>query len=370
MDDWYFPRPALARHYLHVLSVGIVSNLAIFAPRRKGKSLFLLKDLSPAAQVDGYIPIYTSLWHNSNAPHEVIISSLENALRAVSKRSRLTNLLTAQVNKTTVGNEVLGKVEIEFARNPQPAPSRDLLRMESLLGELEERAGKKRLLFMIDEIQHLATSEVFNPVAYALRTALDKRSDRVKGIFTGSSRHYLNLLFNRSEAPFYNFVENVPFPDLGEAFIDHLCTKLEKDYGIIQKPAELSSIFERLDHSPFWMLKVINHLITSRPNLDEAYDKVRQLITLAEGLEELAQTLKPIDKIVFLAIAEGRSPFTQEVLSQIDRQTRYKGVSSNVQKSIQRLKNNHVISQYGRGDYYVEKPGLADYLKTVDVGNK
>ena len=44
MDVWYFPRLKLAEKYLKILEIGISSNLAIIAPRRKGETLFVLND--------------------------------------------------------------------------------------------------------------------------------------------------------------------------------------------------------------------------------------------------------------------------------------------------------------------------------------
>jgi hypothetical protein len=81
---------------------------------------------------------------------------------------------------------------------------------EKLLAELEDKAGKKRLLLMIDEVQHLSTSRSFDPLTHALRTMLDKRQGRVKSIFTGSSRHYMNLLLNESQSPFITLLTRCP----------------------------------------------------------------------------------------------------------------------------------------------------------------
>ena len=77
MESWYFSRTELADHYLKIFDIGISSNIAIFAPRRRGKTLFLLKDIAPLAQEKNYIPIYTSFWLNPNAPHEPFLLYLQ-----------------------------------------------------------------------------------------------------------------------------------------------------------------------------------------------------------------------------------------------------------------------------------------------------
>jgi uncharacterized protein len=45
MNIWCFHRLELAEKYLKILAIGISSNLAIIAPRRKGGTLFVLNDI-------------------------------------------------------------------------------------------------------------------------------------------------------------------------------------------------------------------------------------------------------------------------------------------------------------------------------------
>jgi hypothetical protein len=264
MDSWHYPRTELADHYLSLLSLGISSNFAIVAPRRRGKTLFVLQDLAPLAQKKRYIPVYASLWQNINTPHSGLIVALEEAIASLEKRTPFSRLLQAKIRKASVSNEILGSMEIEFADRPTSASSEELGYLEQLLARLESKAGKKTILLLIDEVQHLSTSSQFNPLAHALRTMLDKRQGRVKSIFTGSSRHYMNLLFNESQSPFYHFVELLPFPELPDDFVEFLREKLATDYGITVPLQPLCKAFEQLDRSPYWMMKLISHLLTSR----------------------------------------------------------------------------------------------------------
>jgi hypothetical protein len=68
-----------------------------------------------------------------------------------------------------------------------------------------------------------AVAPQFDSLTYALRALLDKRLGQVETVFTGASRHYMSLLFNESRSPFYQCVETLPFPDVGEDFVDFLC---------------------------------------------------------------------------------------------------------------------------------------------------
>ena len=365
MEGWHYPRADLAEHYLSLLALGISSNFAIIAPRRKGKTLFVLQDLAPQAQKKKYIPVYASLWQNINAPHEGLITALEEAIAALDKKAVFSRLLKSKVKKATVSNELLGKMEVEFADNPGIPSSSELAYLEKLLSRLEKKAGKKTILLLIDEVQHLSTSKHFDTLTHALRTMLDKRQGRVKGVFTGSSRHYMNLLFNEPRSPFYHFVESLPFPDLGEPFIEFLKDKLARDYQITVTHQSLNRAFLNFDKSPYWMMKLIAHMVTFKTTVDAAQQYVLQLMEAAEGFEAIAGKMKSIDRVIFLALSEGVNPFSKELMEKIDRETDVKGVQSNIQRAIQRLSDANLISQINKGVYNIEKPGMRRYLERL-----
>ena len=259
MNDWHFARPELASKLLKIFSVGITANIALIAPRRKGKTLFLLSDLAPQAQSEGFIPIYASLWQNMDSPHEGLIAALEEAVSAAANASKIKRLCDAKIKKASVTNEMLGRVDIEFSGSPQKALPDDLMKLDRLIDDLVALANNKTVLLLVDEIQHLATSTSFDPLAHALRTSLDKRQGSVKAVFTGSSRHYMNLLFNESKSPFYHFVDQVPFPDLGIEFIAFLRKKLHTEHSLSFAISSLQQAFDDFDQSPYWMMKMISH---------------------------------------------------------------------------------------------------------------
>ena len=362
MNNWHFPRTTLAQHYLNLLDIGISSSFAIVAPRRKGKTLFILQDLAPEAQKAGYVPVYASLWQNINAPQTGLIQALEEAIAALDKHGAFNRLFSTKIKKTAISNDLLGKMEIEFADAPTAPANQDLAYLDQLLSQLEAKAGKKRILLLVDEVQHLATSAQFNALTHTLRTMLDKRQGRVKSIFTGSSRHYMNLLFNESQSPFYHFVEAVPFPDLDEDFISFLRLKLVQDQEVTVSLPSLTRAFSSLDYSPYWMMKLVTRLITFRSDVDDALAHVLMLLEAAEDFEELAKRMKPIDRLIFLALSNEDNPFSKDIFARIDRECSVKGIPSNVQRSITRLSEYGLISQTHKGRYNIEKPGMKRYL--------
>ncbi|MFT6914763.1 MAG: hypothetical protein ACJAWL_001059 [Motiliproteus sp.] len=362
MDGWYFSRRDLADQYFGLLDLGISSAFSIVAPRRKGKTLFVLQDVASQAQERGYLPVYASLWQNINAPHEGVILALEDAVQNLEKGSALARIFKAKIKKTAVANDLLGRVEVEFADNPVKPGSKDLIYLDELLSRLEIAAGKKTVLLLIDEVQHLATAKSFEPLAHALRTLLDKRQGRVKSLFTGSSRHYLDLLFNESSSPFYHFVDQIPFPDLDGRFVDYLRDKLANEYRVHVSAGVLNRVFQQLDHSPYWMMKVVAQMITAKATAAEAAGYVFQLMEAAEGYDRIERGLKPIDRLVFLGVCAGDNLFSKDFMARIGQQTAVKGAPSNVQRSVQRLIDAQLISQHRKGIYKLEKPGFKKFL--------
>ncbi len=76
---WHYPRTSLAQTYLKTLDAGLISSLVLFAPRRKGKTEFLLEDLLPAAESSGYRTVYCSMWQNRTDPLAALLASLSQA---------------------------------------------------------------------------------------------------------------------------------------------------------------------------------------------------------------------------------------------------------------------------------------------------
>ena len=59
-DIWHFPRTSLAEQVVGMIEVGLANALIFFAPRRKGKTEFLLKDIQPFAEKKNIITFYFS----------------------------------------------------------------------------------------------------------------------------------------------------------------------------------------------------------------------------------------------------------------------------------------------------------------------
>ena len=201
-DPWHFKRRVLTERVLHVLTRGPVQALSLFAPRRAGKTEFLIRDLAPRAEALGHRVIYASFWQAPLSPLAVLLHTLEKSLERGKLSDRLRTSAWRAAPKLKLSASVPGtgtgaEAEIDLTRLKGEPPSNLLLHLDELL-ERVSRSARPAIL-LLDEVQELARSRTNASLVAALRTGLDKRTDGVRAVFTGSSRSGLAAMFSARE---------------------------------------------------------------------------------------------------------------------------------------------------------------------------
>ena len=364
IDPWHFPRAAFAHKLVEQLDMGLASRLTLVAPRRKGKTEFLLFDLAPAAEKADYEVVYASLWGNVNAPQQSVLDALRMAVEGRrEQRSATARILAAAVNRVKIDAMGIG-AELEFADSAMGASGGDLAAVDRAIDELSPGDGSK-LLLIFDEIQHLATDKAFTPLIYALRTSLDRRRE-VRVVFSGSSRGGIRRMFGDQDAPFYGFSTEVELPDLDQAFTDFLAKTFLEVTGRTIDEASLLEQFIRLDRIPFYVREAMK-LMALEPELFLASAMERLLCAIAEqnDYRGLRSRMSILDQVVFLEVA--RNPEVgglhgQRFLEELGRIAGKPVSRGYVGRRLQRLVEQNLISVVRRGSYQVEMPGFAKWL--------
>lgn len=266
--DWHFPRTRLAQDIFDAMASGTLTRGTIYAARRKGKTEFLLRDLAPLARESGWPVAYANLWGYLDQPHLAVRDALDTAATdSTGLGKRLTRWLPG-LTKIGAGAEIagIGKVEadMEFAKKPQSPATQDLTAIQTMLAKLG--TTKKPLLLLVDEVQHLSTSENFRVLAYFLRTQLDTLGTKVRVIFTGSSRAGLARTFQNADMPFYQSAANIKFPDLDDGFFVHLATCYKSASGkklTADDTAALKKFHADFGSCPFFPLHVVQGMVLS-----------------------------------------------------------------------------------------------------------
>ena len=218
-DPWHYPRTALADQCLKSLGIGLSKSLVLFARRRMGKTEFLRKDLLPAAEKAGYITIYVSLWESGEDPKSVLLDDIrkaaegEGVIPGIWRRLGWPGSKGVRAHAGTIG------AQASWEQGTAEASDR-MLDLRQWMNTLAQK--KNHTLLLVDEIQTLADEKRYGALVAALRSALDKHGDQIKAIFTGSSSEGLRWMFQKKKAPFFQFSHQIPFPQLGPEFVQHM----------------------------------------------------------------------------------------------------------------------------------------------------
>lgn len=122
------------------------------------------------------------------------------------------------------------------------------LRIEELVVKL---ASKRKLLLLVDEAQELARNKENELMAMALRTAITKNSDKLRVVFTGSSRTQLANVFSNSNAPLFSVGATVQeFPLLGRELVEFVAEKFQAASGRPLDVAAAWTAFQEFHQQP------------------------------------------------------------------------------------------------------------------------
>ena len=221
LKHFSFARPELAKQYCESLVGNGLrdsrSGLFLAAPRRTGKSTFLIEDLIPAMCKRKWITIYVDLWaEKSRDPVALIVN-------AILKKIESYEGTVARVAKAT-GLEkvtVMGTLGFNFNK-----PAVDLTVTDAL--EILADVANTPVALIIDEAQHALSTKTGIDAMFALKSSRDQLNlghiypsgeQRIFLVMTGSNRDKLAQLLLKRIHPFFG-AEITRFPLLGRDFTD------------------------------------------------------------------------------------------------------------------------------------------------------
>ena len=370
-DSWHFERAELSARVLTLLTRGPAQALTLFAPRRTGKTEFLLKDLAPLAEHRGHRVIYASFWQAPLSPLAVLLHALETSLKRGKPGDRVRSAALALAPRLSLSGLASGagmKAEIDLTALKGKPPGDLLLHLDDLL----ERASRKRraTLLLLDEVQELARARGNAPLVAALRTSLDKRSDRLKAVFTGSSREGLAAMFSARRAPFFHFATPIELPSLGTPFVDHVLGTFRRVSRRTLARRDLLRAFEKLHANPYFFRMLVETLLHD-PALDveAALERVRERIAADLGYPGVWLGLAPVQRATARVLAGGAGrPFSQRFRQAV-------GIAlgeetppaARIQAALRRLERLGLADTH-TGDWALVDPELAAWIRENDGG--
>ena len=347
-DPWHYPRRELAARTLLALTEGPSKALTLFAPRRRGKTEFLRKDLAPAAEAGGHRVVYVSFW-DPLEPLALLVAALERAVAETTLRGRAGTLFGRLLPKVTLSASLPGIEaggELDLTDLPEKARPALLTHVDALLGRLE-RADRKTLL-LLDEVQELARRDRDEGLVAALRTSLDVRGDGLRTVFTGSSRDGLREMFAASRAPFFHFGTQLDLEPLGDAFVHHMLAQAKRVTGRDVDRDEASAAFEALGRSPYHFRGLVEEMVL-RPDgvFADALHGYRARLAEKQGYEALWLRLKPHHRVLLSVLAsDAPHPFGTAAATRLRAETGTKAGKSSIQRALAALASDGVIDRW------------------------
>lgn len=352
MDPWHYPRTALAKQILDMFETGLSSALVFFAPRRMGKTEFLRKDISPAAEKRHWKVFYFSFLDvESTAAAEFCKS-----LTSFAEKIGLGRNLLEKVSK--VSGEALGvKAGIEFTKSKNHNTN-----VKDIIAKLAE---KNKILLLMDEVQVLAQNPKNASLIASLRTVLDIHKDNVKAIFTGSSQEGLRRMFSQAKAPFFHFGLNLPFPELDRGFTDHLVDIFKRVTKRALNTEELWLTFQEMQKIPQLARSLVERLALN-PALKLREAKIQLLSEIFENRAfiEIWSQCSALEKLLLAEIIKGDPAlFSIEARGQFTKTLGITQLSvSSIQSAMRTLQRKNLIGQSERGGYHIDDPNFKTWL--------
>lgn len=367
-----FHRENLAKSYCESLEgVGIAdatSGLFLAAPRRVGKSTFLLEDLVPQAEKQDWLPIYVDLWSAKTVdPALLITEAIKNII--ASHQSKLKKLADkVQVKKVNI----LKLVELDFSTPGLP----EHITLTDLLKYLVDLVSQPVLL-IIDEAQHALSSSAGLEAMFSIKSARDQinssgEAPNLMLVLTGSNRDKLAQLVIKKDQPFFGS-EITAFPLLGRDYTDfftqHMNLALAQNNQLSN--ASVWEAFKLAGNRPEILRQMVSRVALSNEShsLSTLLEQDASIwhTQLRGEFESDFNALKPLHKaILTLLITEGKawSPFSDLSLAYYKQATKQDTITTSlIQKAINFLREKGFIWQSSRGAYAVEDESFAEWFK-------
>jgi hypothetical protein len=362
--SWHYARTELAEHYLDTLRDGPLNRFLIHAPRRKGKTEFLLHDLAPAAEKRGITVVFASMWDNRAAPHGPLL----NALRSTRSREGLERLKFARLERARL-SALPGGIggELSMIGRPKAAPSSELSEISELIVSLAGKRGKNgnaRVLLMLDEIQHLASSKVFDSLAGAIRTSVDRAGRPLAVVYTGSESATIRLMFQRRRGLFYNSAFEPGFPDMGEGYLRHTLEAFRARSRARLTLKQLRWAFNQFNHNPGQLMECLMELMHNpETSIEDACALTTQRMAVRLNYEGRYRKMKALDRAILHAVIENKPLFSKATRDSLGLNPPPK--PEQVQRRVESLmKQGILMPGEGRGEYLFQDGLFRDWIET------
>ncbi|KKN96166.1 hypothetical protein LCGC14_0170960 [marine sediment metagenome] len=381
-NKFTFHRPELALQIVSALAgeslTDTSSGLFLALHRRTGKSTFLRKDLIPACENRGWLPVYVDLWANKQVSPDVLISrALADALQAydsVAKKAlKAMNVQKVSILRTLNWDLTTGVL-------PEDATLADAIQL------LYQLSGKMVVL-IIDEAQHALTSDAGMNAMFALKAARDRMNlsaeheDGLRLVFTGSNRDKLGNLVHKRTQPFFG-AQITPFPVLGNDYVEAFTAFFNKRLSAENQfgADDLKEAFQQTGHRPELLMALATEVGMGLGAAPDTGRLIRDgvlnlLVGVWDEYESAYNQLTTIQQAVLEVMGDQHrkgpghefAPFKTATVGAVQKYVELMGESnkvtnSGIQSALDALREAELVWKPARGSYTFEDAGMVEWL--------
>jgi uncharacterized protein len=361
-EQWHYARPRLVATYLALLRDGPGDPIALQSPRRWGKTTFLQMEVMPAARALGFLPVYIDVWQH----RDDVLSAINYGLQEAIDDLDVPATTLGKRLKTRVTRIGLASASIELAEEPaRQRPNSPFLLVDWLLKSLVRRA-RRPVLLLFDEIQELATASNSESIVAALRSAITKSRQSVRVIFTGSNQDRLGELFSRSRAALYEGASILPFPPLGQDFLEFVIRHARKRFRKPMPLAELAVAFERFHYQPRALIDLVFLYVSGEEKSFKAVlnSRIDRLLA-SDQFEAIVGRLTSLQRQICLRLVAGEDVSSSAAQQAYARALGTRSVSpGSIHRALKSLIDTHVLTKPTgtRGHYTFDDPMFREWL--------
>ena len=332
-------------------------NVLIYAPRRFGKTSFVLKTLKKLEKDDGIKYIFLDIFHIStldefiNLYFNAIAKSLEKPTDKVIKFFKSIVNIRPNIN---VNFDSMGNPSFSLALSGEN-------RMQTLGDVLNiplSLAKDKKIVIVFDEFQQITTLDI----EAKLRSIIQLHSDKISYIFMGSKKSILHNMFLDKNRPFYKSVKHFKIKeiqtDIWSEFITLNFTKTNKNIDT----KYINSIVDITKGFAYYTQQFAYELWAKTSTFvdDDIFkDTLKTIIEREEdlfGLEWDNLTLNQQKALKIIIKKDGKNLYNEEYLVQ------YKLKVGSFQTALKGLIQKDIVDKI-KNIYYLQDPLFEYWLK-------
>jgi len=344
-DKHFYNREKELRKIISTLSSG--NNIALYAPRRYGKSSLIAKALNDLEK-EGYVCVHFDFMSVYSQK-----SFIENYSRKILKSQKKSDVKTVISRFTTFVKSIKPAVSFDQSGNPEFSltfmentdKEESLIEVINLPEALANDQNKYIIAF--DEFQEITkhNGENFEKL---LRSQIQKHKN-VSYVFFGSKTHMLKDMFNNKNRAFYNSADIMHLKKMATEESIEFLQKAFKSSNILLSSEMAMYIIQQVDNIPYyiqflahqiWEYAMINSI--SRIDKEMVDNSSHDILELKKDYYWELTSNQSIHrkKLLFALSRDAKELYSEKTSKKYEL-----GAASSTQKSLEVLLNEGIIEK-------------------------